>query len=275
MKSLSENTFTILTTHYILDDLAARGAIEPYAVSPTQFDEDWLGYDAMISQVKLLLIQYKRPYKLSKGIRFYLNPLQTITLFANANVRRGVAYFCFPAILYEDDLATEIRAGTYFDNMYFVDVADMNPIYDRALISGGDVYLENSWGSQRVPREEWVTIEEKLRKCRRGLPYLRRVDGQHVKTDEGQRFDRVRTDLTELTQYARDLPREEEEILESARTVAHSWSDILDLRSRTIEVGSWVEALESLLHKSMVRQGVVDLVNGGIRSCQFVRSPLP
>jgi hypothetical protein len=275
MKSLSENTFTILTTHYILDDLAARGAVEPYAVSPTQFDEDWLGYDAMISQVKLLLIQYKRPYKLSKGIRFYLNPLQTITLFANANVRRGVAYFCFPAILYEDNLATEIRAGTYFDNMYFVDVADMNPIYNRALISGGDIYLENSWGSQRVPREEWASIEEKLRKCRRGLPYLSRVHGQHVKTDEGKRFDQVRKDLTELTQKARDLSKDEEKEFESARSVTQSWSDIIGLRSRTVDGGPWVEALESLLLEPIAGQGAIDLVNGGIRSCQFVRSPLP
>ncbi len=200
-KILSENSYTILATHQMLNDLGTAGAHLPYAVAPTQFDEQYLGYDARVMSVKLLMVQYKRPHKVAAGLRYYLNLLQVATLqVTGLAADHPSAYFCFPTLLFEKDLASAIQQGHFMDAMRFVPVENLLDAFKRILIrNDGRIYSDDPHDRREIQDEPWAKILDKIVRCSRGMIYLVRRDDVLVRTLEGRRFDSLQAGLREVS----------------------------------------------------------------------------
>ncbi len=273
-KILSENSYTIMGTHYMVNDLDAHTGGGTYAVAPTQFDERHEGYDARVRSVKLLMFQYKRPVQIQRGLRYYLNPLQIATLRARALPSRSeCAYFCFPTLLYENDIARAVQNGTVMDQTLFVPARQMRPDFLRIVVEGGGIFCDAVAPEVRLNPEPWSQILARTIRCDRRLRYQVREGERFVKTPEGRAFDRVGELLQEASdRFARLVKMRDFEGLPGLLdSVGSGLLDATAEWASSSEIEALLDVWSSELEYRLARNRRVDLQTAGIRNAQFHR----
>jgi len=207
MEQLSEFTFTVYTTHRILDDLRPSGFTEPYVVAPTQYDESFLGYDAAVKTVKTLLLQYKRARGHKRLWTFPLEIRQTLNLCFTAGGPNR-AFFVLPRIFNERDLAQSLPPpkDTYFDRVVFVDPVTI-PLGTRMISwsSKKGWQSHSARGPLAVQPTTWSNLQGKIAGCTAGILTLERSDnGVLVLSGEGRKLARRREQSESMARRYRE-----------------------------------------------------------------------
>ena len=185
----------------MLDDLSVASQSEPYAIAPTQFEEEKLGYDVALRAQKILFFQYKRA---SARKRFWSYPTSTHQLLSLILHSGGPkrAYYALPQLWTERDLRGVLPPPTdrYFDRITFLDVWQIPLWTKRIRYENGEWWSRGHGLKVALSPERWAPIFWDIVSCDAGLPLWERLDGDEIEyTLNGREYLERRSRLRELT----------------------------------------------------------------------------